>query len=99
MTKTILAMTSLKAGGSEALEKYISVVTPLMDAAGARLISRYEVSKNLSGSEPPHYVSVIEYPDEHALKMVFEHPDYISLQQVKDRAFSRYDVCVLDQLV
>lgn len=95
MTKTVLAMTSIKADGSEALEKYVSVVTPLMEAAGAKLINRYEVLENLSGSEIPHYVSIIEYPNDQAIRMVFEHPDYHLLKQVKDMAFSRYDVCVL----
>ncbi|WP_162946951.1 DUF1330 domain-containing protein [Ruegeria sp. EL01] len=97
MTIAVLAMTSLKADGNEALETYLSVVAPLMQAAGARLISRYEVSQSLSGSELPHYVSIVEYPDDQALKMVFEHPDYIALQGVKDKAFCRYDVCVLTQ--
>ena len=95
MTKIVLAMTSAKADGSEALEKYLSVVTPLMEAAGARLISRYEASENLSGSEPPQYVSIVEYPNDDAIRMVFDHPEYCSLKQVKDLAFSRYDVCVL----
>lgn len=95
MTKTVLAMTTIKAEGGEALARYMSVVTPLMEAAGARLINRYEVSENLSGSELPKYVSIIEYPDDRAVQMVFEHPDYTSLKEVKDMAFSRYDVCVL----
>ncbi len=95
MTKTVLAMTSTKADGSDALEKYVSVVTPLMEAAGAKLISRHEVSESLSGSAPPHYVSLIEYPNDQAILKVFDHPDYQSLKQVKDLAFSRYDVYVL----
>ncbi|MFS4580679.1 DUF1330 domain-containing protein [Phaeobacter sp. C3_T13_0] len=95
MTKTVLAMTSMKVGGSKALEQYLFIVGGLMEAAGARLISRYEVTETLCGSEPPHYVSIIEYPNDQAIRMVFDHPDYRSLEQVKDLAFSRYDVCVV----
>jgi len=95
MTKTVLAMTSVKADGSEALEKYLAVVTPLMEAAGARLICRYEVAENLFDSELPQYISNVEYPPDQAIRMVFEHPDFCSLRQIKEAAFNRYDVCVL----
>lgn len=95
MVVTVLAMTSLKAGGEEALEQYLSVVTPLVDSAGATLVSSYEVSETLSGSELPQNVSVVEYPSHDALQMAFDHPDYLSLKQIKDMAFSRYDLCAL----
>ena len=50
MTKTVLAMTSMKPDGDEALQKYMAVFGPLMESAGSKLISRYEVSENLSGN-------------------------------------------------
>ena len=96
MTKTVLAMTSMKPDGEEALEKYLAVVGPLMESAGAKLITRYEVSENLSGSELPQFVSVIEYPNVDAIQMVFGNPDYISLKPVREKAFCLYDVCVVD---
>ena len=87
-------MSSLRDDSGEALDEYLAVVSPLMEAAGAKLISRYEVSENLSETELPQFVSVIEYPDEEAVQMVFGSPAYLSLKDVKERAFSRYDVCV-----
>ena len=95
MSKTVLAMTSVKPDGEKALETYLSVVGPLMENAGAKLINRYEVSENLSGTDLPQFVSIIEYPDADAIQMVFGHPDYIALKPVRDEAFDRYDVCVL----
>jgi len=95
MTKTVLAMTSVKHDGDEALEKYLAVVEPLMEAAGAKLISRYEVSKILFGIEIAQFVSLIEYPDDKSIQMVFSSPDYVSLKHVKEMAFSRYEICVL----
>ncbi len=88
-------MTTLKPGGASALDEYLRVAGPLMEKAGATLISRHEVAENLSGSDLPQFVSVVEYPDADAVRMVFNHPDYIALKPVLDRAFSRYDVCVL----
>ena len=47
MPKTVLAMTSVNVDGKKALERYLSVVTPFMEAAGAKLLHRYDVSENL----------------------------------------------------
>ena len=95
MTKTVLAMTSVKPGGNTALNEYLGVVGPLMERAGATLISRYEVTETLSGTEPPHFVSIIAYPSDEAVAMVFKSPAYIALKPVREKAFARYDVCVL----
>ncbi len=95
MTKTVLAMTSIKPDGEKALEKYLAVVGPLMESAGAKLITRYEVSENLSKTDLPQFVSIIEYPNADAIQMVFGNPAYISLKSVREKAFSRYDLCVL----
>ncbi|MEL6410426.1 MAG: DUF1330 domain-containing protein [Pseudomonadota bacterium] len=89
-------MTSLRSGEQMALDTYLSVVGPLMEKAGARLINRYEVSESLSGSEAPQFVSLVEYPDAEAIRMVFEDPDYLALEPVRETAFSCYEVCVLE---
>lgn len=95
MPTTVLAMTTLRPGGENALGRYLAVVGPLMDKAGARLISRYEVQQNLSGTDLPQFVSIIEYPDAEAVRMVFESLEYHALKPVLHAAFSRYDLCVL----
>ena len=97
MAKTVLAMTSLNSDGDEALETYLAVVGPLMESAGAKQISRYQVSENLSGTELPQFVSIIEYPDEGAVQSVFNSPEYIALKPIRDKAFDRYDLCVISQ--
>lgn len=96
MTRTVLAMTTLRAGGEAALQHYMEVVGPLMDKAGARLVSRHQVRETLSGADLPQFVSLIEYPDAAAVQMVFEAPDYLALKPTLAEAFSRYDLCVLD---
>lgn len=96
MSKTVLAMTSLRPNADEALKTYLAVVTPLMEKAGARLLSRHSVAENLSASEPPQFVSMVEYPDADAIRLVFEDPEYLALRRVRDAAFSRYDICVLE---
>lgn len=94
MPLTVLALTSLRPGGDAALSQYLVVVGPLMQAAGARVLSRHAVQETLAGAAP-EFVSLVEYPDRAALAAVFDHPDYRALQAVKDQAFTRYEVCVL----
>jgi uncharacterized protein (DUF1330 family) len=94
MPVTVLALTTLRPGGDAALAQYLAVVGPLMQAAGARLLSRHPVQETLAGAAPD-FVSLVEYPDRAALAAVFDHPDYRALQPVKDQAFTRYEVCVL----
>ena len=95
MVKTVLAMTSINPNGTQALEQYLDVVGRLMEHAGARLVQRYEVAENLAGKEFPQFVSIVEYPDDAAIDMVFGSPEYITLKPVRDVAFSKYDICVV----
>lgn len=98
MTVTVLALTTPRAGGEEALAVYLDTVGPLMQAAGARLVSRHAVARCLAGDSPAQFVSVMHYPSEAAVRQVFESPAYLALAQVKQSAFSRYDVCTLEAL-
>ena len=99
MSLTVLAMTTLRPGGEAALQSYLDVVTPLMEAAGARLISRHVVSRVLAGDSPARFVSLVAYPSEAALGQVFDSPQYLALDRVKAEAFSQYQVSVLDNPV
>lgn len=92
MTVQILAMTSLNPGAESALNEYLSVVGPLMESAGAKLIKRFEVSKDLVGQNEFQFVTLVEYPDEEAVKKVFDSDAYESLAQIKQLAFSSYQI-------
>ena len=94
-SKTVMALTTLRPGGSDALEEYLSVVGPLMEAAAAKIIMCSELGRAISSSDPPQYVSIVEYADDAAISAVFKDPRYQSLSDVLARAFLRYDVFVL----
>jgi uncharacterized protein (DUF1330 family) len=96
MPLTVLALTTLRPGGEAALQAYLDVVSPLMQAAGARLISRHAVSRAVAGDSPAQFVSLVEYPSEAAIRQVFESPAYLALDRIKAEAFSQYQVSVLD---
>ncbi len=98
MSLSVLAMTTLRPGGETALQTYLDVVGPLMQAAGAKLVSRHAVSRVLAGDSPAQFVSLVDYPSDAALRQVFESPSYLALDRIKDQAFSQYQVCVLGRL-
>ena len=94
MTIQLVAITSINANADSALEKYMSVVGSLMQSAGATLVCRYELGASIVGGSDIQYVSVIDYPNEAAIKMVFESDEYQSLNEVKTQAFSKYQVSI-----
>jgi uncharacterized protein (DUF1330 family) len=99
MPITVLALTTLRPGGDAALQAYLDRVTPLMEAAGASLVSRQSVARVLAGEGRPRIVSVMDYPSDAAVRQVFESPAYLSLEQIKAAAFSHYEVLVLDRMI
>lgn len=92
MAVQVVAITSLNSDAGGALDEYLNVVGPLMQSAGAKIISRFELGDSVVGSNEIQYVSVIEYPDEASLKLVFQSDAYKSLEKVKKQAFSKYQV-------
>ena len=92
MTIKLLAMISINPNAEEALDKYLGVVGPLMQTAGAKILDRFELIDSIAGKKEIQYVTLIEYPDEDAVKQVFDSEEYRSLDDVKRVAFSNYQV-------
>lgn len=92
---TLLAMTTLRANQTEALELYLSAVLPLVEKAGGKLIERYEVAETIVGESGPKFVSIITYPNEAALERVFQSKEYKAIEGVRESAFSSYSVHIL----
>ena len=97
MPVTILAMTTVNPNGQDALETYLSVTGPLLEKAGAKLVSRNEVAEAIIGERPAQFMTLIEYPNRDAVAGVFESESYQSLRSVRDKAFTHYDICILSE--
>lgn len=93
MTIRIIALTSLKEGSASALHDYLQIVGPLMAAAKANIVDRYEVQKNVVGTCSTQYITIVDYPDQAALDSVFQSPEYRSASKIKEMAFTEYHVC------
>ena len=92
MTIQLVAITSINSNAQSAVDRYLSVVGPLMQSVGAKIVSRFELGDSVAGKKEIQYVSVIEYPDEAAIEKVFGSDEYKSLEEIKRQAFSKYQV-------
>jgi len=95
MPVQLIAMTRINTNADVALEKYLSVVGPLMESAGAKVLSRHELSDSIVGDNQIQFVTLVEYPDATSVKSVFDSEEYKSLEKTKLAAFSMYEVNVL----
>jgi len=95
MPVTVLALTTLNPAEPEALETYLSVTGPLLQKAGAKVVSQREVAETIMGEQPLQFVTLVEYPDREAVSSVFESDSYRLLAPVRGRAFTQYDICIL----
>jgi len=96
MPVTVLAFVTINEDQPRALAEYFKVTDPLLRAAGARIVQRFEVAEAIVGPRPAKTVIIVEYPDRAAVDMVFESPAYKAVIPVRDIAFADYQVTVVE---
>jgi uncharacterized protein (DUF1330 family) len=67
---------------------------PLLRAAGAKIVKRYRQISSIAGPDKDYTIVVVEYPDEAAVRSVFDSDAYQSAAPYRDRAFSEYQINV-----
>ncbi|THH38107.1 DUF1330 domain-containing protein [Aliishimia ponticola] len=92
MTVTIVALTTVNTENLDDVSTYLGTTTPLLDKAGARIVTRCEVARTIVGQLTPSMLTIVEYPNEDAIASVFESAEYGYLQEVRERAFLQYEV-------
>ncbi len=95
MAIKLLVMTTVNPDEPLSLENYLRVVGPLVEAAGGRLIDRFEVAKTIVGQGSAQFITLVEYPDEEAIHSVFQSDEYKALEETRNKAFSSYQVNIL----
>ena len=76
----------------EALEAYVSGAMPLLKAAGGELVTRLAVNDDIAGDSKYKTFMVMEFPDEEALKELFQSESYARLIPIRDKAFVDIDI-------
>ncbi len=70
----------------ELLEKYASLVMPLLIKGGGEPVARYGVIEELGGAGGPKSMGVIKFPSAQAIKDVFATDEFIALAELRDEA-------------
>ncbi|MEX0285106.1 MAG: DUF1330 domain-containing protein [Paracoccaceae bacterium] len=94
LTATVVAFLSINEDQPLALSEYFRVTTPLLERAGAEIVSRFTLGTPVVGASPPQTVVIVKYPSLEAVESVFSSPDYESIKPMRDVAFSRYEVTI-----
>ncbi|GAA6207899.1 hypothetical protein NBRC116601_11920 [Cognatishimia sp. WU-CL00825] len=94
MTVTVVAMTSINEEEPMALAEYLRVTGPLLERAGAKIVKRFTVNEVVVGHRPAKTVFIVEYPDKAAVDSVFGSAEYQSIREIRDLAFTTYNVTV-----
>jgi uncharacterized protein (DUF1330 family) len=96
MSVVLIAFTTINTNESEALQAYIEGATPLVEAAGGKVIARYQAQKTIIGDSCPQFVSILEYPSTAAIEELFASEAYAKLKQFKDKAFTSYEIGIYE---
>jgi uncharacterized protein (DUF1330 family) len=89
---TLITIGNLNPEANKYLQKYASVVSPLLLEAGGKPIFRIEHKETLVGDNPPSVVLGMEFPDEESVQKVFASPKYQEAIQYRDLAFANINI-------
>lgn len=87
MTAIMITVGKLTENGAESLEHYAQGVIPLLEAAGVRILGRYQGLEPLVGEDLFDLVSVMEFPDERAMSTFLSSAAYQAMVPHRNQAF------------
>lgn len=97
MTITIVALTTVNKDNLDDLSVYLATTDPLLRAANATIVGRFEIEETVVGQDKPASLTIVQYPSQAAVDSVFESSEYGMLQEIRARAFSYYQIFQLNE--
>ena len=83
----------------EALQTYFDVAMPLLEKVGAKVAQKIEVGDPVIGEKASEIVMLVDYPSYDAIDSVFESDEYKAVIPIRDKAFLKYNVCIVNDNV
>ncbi|MEM1299135.1 MAG: DUF1330 domain-containing protein [Pseudomonadota bacterium] len=80
----------------EALKKYFEIALPLVASVGARVSQRITMGDPVIGEQASEMILVVDYPSYQAIDDVFQSAAYRSIIEARDKAFLKYNICIVD---
>lgn len=86
MITTMITIANFAEDGTEALQRYVEGVLPLLEQAGAK-VQRYGGVETLVGNDRFDLVAVMEFPSAAAMKQFLSSDAYAAMEPYREKAF------------
>jgi uncharacterized protein (DUF1330 family) len=86
MTTTMITIANFAEDGTEALQRYVEGVLPLLEQAGAK-VQRYGSVETLVGDDRFDLVALMEFPSDAAMKQFLSSDAYAAMEPDREQAF------------
>lgn len=96
MAVRVLALLSFNKIEGDALAEYLKLTEPLINRAQGKVVSNFPIAQSATGPEHVETALIVEYPDNDAVRSVFESKEYELAKPYRDKAFSYYSVTVIE---
>lgn len=97
MSVLVFALTTVNPQNIEALNIYLGTTTPLLEEVGAEILQSYEINETVVGESLPERATIVRYPSREAVDRVFQSAEYHALREIREQAFLRYQIGVVDE--
>ena len=97
MPVKIAALTTVRPENTEELSIYMATTSPLLQQAGAKILARFPIAETVVGQTEPTMLTIVEYPNHDAVSLVFDSSEYGLLSEVRQKAFSTYEIFMLEE--
>jgi uncharacterized protein (DUF1330 family) len=98
MSVILTTIATLDPDGSDALDRYASVVIPLIEAAQGTVLCRGALRETIVGDDCPGFIAVMQFPDAARVHAMFDSPAYKAAIADRQRAFREIRTFISDPL-
>ena len=93
----VVASLTINPDEPEAVETYFETAMPLLEKVDAKVVQRLELGTAVIGERPSEVVMLVDYPSYEAVESVFNSPEYKAIAPTRDKAFLKYNVCIVNK--
>jgi uncharacterized protein (DUF1330 family) len=98
MPAILTTIGTLDPSGGDALERYASVVIPLIEAADGTVLCRGAFREAIVGDDCPGFIAVMQFPDAARIHAMFDSAAYKAAIPDRRRAFSEIRTFISDPI-
>jgi uncharacterized protein (DUF1330 family) len=99
MTDVYLTVTATPNPDNQAeMSDYLGKVMPLLMSAGGKPVNRFKASKVITGDPGFALIMIMAFPNAEAIETFFAGDEYRPLIPIRDKAFSRIDILIMESL-